>query len=269
MDRIADYEFIQPLGQGNQGSYYLARPPSRLRVAAEYVAVKVMDGTATRHAAQAATRELRAFASVRSDYLVRLFDAGQEGLTFFYSMEYLSTGSLSRPARSLARGDILRAVRDAARAAHDLHEAGLVHRDISPASILLSEDGAKLSDLGLAQIMSPGRTLSHLGPVESIEYLDPAILQGGRPGRSSDIWALGATLHRALAGAGIYGRLSTEDPLLGLRRIMSTAPQVDTSLAAGEASLVQQCLAPIAERFATAKALADAIDEVSVDTTAR
>jgi len=263
MDGIADYEFVRPLGQGNQGYFYLARTPARLPVEAEYVAVKVLEGNATQDAFRAATRELRAFAAVRSRYLVRLFDAGQQGRTFFYVMEYLPLGSLGTPAQPLTRLEALRAVMHAARAADDLHEAGLVHRDIKPENILLHEDGAKLSDLGLAQIISPGRTLSHLGPVGSIEYLDPAILRGQRPGRLTDIWALGVTLHRALTGVGVYGALPQGDPLLAIRRIMNTNPQLDPSLGAEEAALISRCIAADPkERPPTAQSVADAIEEL-------
>jgi serine/threonine protein kinase len=269
VDGIADYEFVRPLGHGSQGRYYLARTPARLQVEAEQVAVKVLNSAATQDAFRSATRELRAYSSVQSPYLVRLYDAGQEGRAFYFSMEYLPLGSLGTPTETLTRADRLRAVARAARAAHDLHEAGLAHRDIKPENILLHEDGASLSDLSLAQIIAPGRTLSHLGPVQAFEYLDPAILQGGRPGRASDIWALGVTLHRTLTDNGVYGSLPAGDPLLGIRRIMSAKPHVDESLTSAEAELVHRCLAPLPERLTTAQQVADAIDELSAETVVR
>lgn len=269
MDGIADYEFVRPLGQGNQGRFYLARTPDRLPVNTEYVAVKVLEGEATQDGFWAATRELRAFAAVQSPYLVRLFDAGQQARKFFYAMEYLPLGSLGAPTSALTRGEALRAVQHAALAADDLHEAGLVHRDIKPDNILLHERGAKLCDLGLAQFISPGRTLSRLGPVESIEYLDPAVLRGQRPGRSSDIWALGVTLHRALTGAGVYRELPQDDPLLAFRRVVNTPPELDPSLSAAEAGLISRCLAADRrDRPATAREVANAIDQLSSQVTA-
>jgi serine/threonine protein kinase len=270
VDGIADYEFVRPLGLGNQGRFYLARTPARLPIEDEYVAVKVLEGNATQNTFRSATRELRAFATVRSPYLVRLFDAGQQGATFFYAMEYLPLGSLGTPTRQLTRLEVLRAVAQAARAAHDLHEAGLVHRDIKPENILLHKHGAKLSDLGLAQIISPGRTLSHLGPVESIEYLDPAILQGQRPGRTTDIWALGVTLHQALTGAGVYGPLPQDDSLLAIRRVIGATPSLDPSLAPPEAALISRCLAADPkERPPTAAEVAAAVEALDAEVAAR
>jgi serine/threonine protein kinase len=270
VDGIADYTFARLLGQGNQGCLFLAPTPPRLPISDKQVAVKVLEGNATMNAFRSATRELRAFAAVRSPYLVRVFDAGQQGHTFYYAMEYLPLGSLGTPSRSLSRRETLRAVAHAARAAHDLHEAGMVHRDIKPENILLHEDGAKLSDLSLAQIISPGRTLSHLGPVESIEYLDPAVLRGTRPGRATDVWALGVTLHRALTGSGVYGPLPWDDALLAIRRVMNAAPDLDPSLADPEAVLIAHCLAPDPrERPLTALAVAEAVEDLVAEVATR
>ena len=98
MQGIADYEFLRPLGSGNHGQFFLARRPARLPVDAEYVAVKVLGGESTADTFRRATREMKAFASVRSPYLVTLFDAGQHDGIFYYSMEYLPEGSLAEPA---------------------------------------------------------------------------------------------------------------------------------------------------------------------------
>lgn len=257
MNQIADYKFIRSLGEGNHGEFFLAPPPPRLNVPAEFVAVKVLTGQTDDEAFRRTTRELRAFASVRSPYLVTLFDAGQEGGTFFYSMEYFPLGSLASPARPLARVEVLRAAAHASRAAHALHEAGVVHRSIKPANVLLAEDGARLSDLGLAQLLAPGQTVTGIGPIASVEFLDPAILRGERGSRSSDIWSLGITLHQALAGAGVYGELPTRDPLLTVRKVLTTTPVISPTLGAEEAALVAACLAlDPADRPDTAENLA-------------
>jgi eukaryotic-like serine/threonine-protein kinase len=77
VDGIADYVFIRPLNEGNHGQYYLAKPPARLGLEATNVVVKVVAGQTTQETFSKATRELKAFAAVRSPYLVRLYDAGQ------------------------------------------------------------------------------------------------------------------------------------------------------------------------------------------------
>lgn len=261
MERIADYQFIQPLGEGSSGTYYLATTPPRLGIPADKVAVKVLQVAAGEDAFHRLTRELRTFAKVQSDHLVTLYDAGQEAGRCYYAMEYCPGGSLAHPARELSRAERIAAVATAARAAHDLHEAGIAHRDIKPANVLLTDAGAKLSDLGLVQILAPGQTITGLGGVGSVEYLDPAIMRGERASRSSDIWALGVTLHRVLTGHGVYGELPERDPLLAVRRVLSSPPTLDPSLSEAEADLVRRCLDPDpAARFRTAAELADALD---------
>lgn len=262
LESVADYRILGPAGAGATGSFYFAAPPARLGLDTDRVLLKVVTGVVDDAAFRRVSRELRAFASVSSPYLVRLFDAGQEGSTFYYSMEYLTLGSLASPTRPLARDEVLRAVADAARAAHDLHESGVAHRDIQPGSVLLHEDGAKLSDLGLAQVLNPNQTVTGLSGLESVEYVDPAVIAGERPSRASDIFALGATLHRALTGEGLYGFLPPNEPLVAVRRVLTTPPTPSDKLDAGEHAIIDRCIAADpASRWRNAGALAEAIDD--------
>jgi len=263
---IADYVIVRQLGEGNHGRYYLARPPARLELAEEFVALKVFGDRVGELAYERGVRELRAFAAVRSPYLVTVYDAVLED-TFAYAMRYFPLGSLAAPARPLDRGQVHRALEHAARAAHALHEAGMAHSDIKPANVLLVEDdendaadggiGGRLSDLGLARFMAPGTTLTSMGRASSVEYLDPDVIGGARPSRRTEIWALGATVHRALAGTGLYGELPDAQPLLAIRKVLGAPPHVDPALRPAEAELVRLCLAPDDRRLPTAEAVAD------------
>lgn len=261
MDRIADYQFTRPLGDGATSSYHLADAPARLGIAADQVAVKVLEAASGDETFHRLTRELRTFAKVPSAHLVTLYDAGQDGGRCYYAMEYCPMGSLAQPAEELDRAAKVAAVADAARAAHDLHEAGMAHRAIKPSNILLTEGGAKLSDLGLVQLLAPGQTITGLGAVGSVEYLDPSIMRGERASRATDIWALGVTLHRVLTGNSIYGDLPERDPLLAVRRVLSSPPTLDPSLTDAEAELVRRCFdKDLTARFATAAEVANALD---------
>ena len=211
------------------------------------------------------TRELKLFASVRSPYLVTLYDAGQEGSVFFYALEYFPMGSLGQPAEPVGRGAAIRALSHAARAAHALHEAGVAHRDIRPGTVLLHPDGGKLSDLGLAQVLQPGITVTGMAGIGSVEYMDPGMLRGDRPSRASDIWSLGVTLHRALSGEGVYGELPAGDPLLILRKVLTTTPTLSEKLSAADKAIITACLDPdVARRPRTAADVADALDQLAV-----
>ncbi len=261
MEGIADYEFVRPLGRGNHGDYYLARKPRRLPVDTEYVMVKVVGGTG-QDAFRRATRELKAFAAVRSRFLVTLYDAGQQGGVFYYSMEYVPGGSLAAPAEPPSQGATLRAVAGAARAAQALHDEGIVHRDICPWNVLLTPEGGKLCDLGLAQALMPGATITGISGANSIEFSDPELLKGGRSAPGHDVWSLGATLHRALSGHGLYGELPVHDPLLTLRKVYGTAPSIRPELGPEAAELVAECIGEPSGR-PTAAALAERLSALA------
>lgn len=258
---LADFQVVRLIGEGNHGRFYLARPPARLGITDEFVAVKVFAGQCSEDAYRRGTRELRAFAAVDSPYLARVYDAVLED-NFLYAMEYFPLGSLAAPARPLNRDQVLRAVQHAALAVHALHEAGLAHGDVKPGNVMLHENGGKLSDLGLARVFSAGAALTGMAPETSVEFLDPGLLLGEPPSRSTDIWALGASLHRALSGAGLYGELPVGQPLLAIRKVQSSRPAVHPSLSPAESALVLACLAPEGQRPATAAEVADRIAAV-------
>src|ERR1700712_361190 len=97
LSSVGDYEIVRVLSEGNHGRFFLARPPARLGIPDEFVAVKVFVGVCTEQAYDRCVRELRVFAQVSSEHLVRIYDAALED-NFFYAMEYLPLGSLATPA---------------------------------------------------------------------------------------------------------------------------------------------------------------------------
>lgn len=246
MEGVADYTFIRPMGEGGHGVFYLAVPPPRLRVDSPYVGVKVLRGANDADGLRRATKELRAFAAAESPYLVRLLDAGREGDFFFYAMEYCAGGSLAEPEHPMDRAAILCSVAQAARGADALHRVGLVHRGIKPANVLLHNDGARLADLGLVQAFQPGQTMTGLGSMTSVEYVEPELLSGEAASPASDIWSLGVTLHRALTGEGTHGDMPADDPLLCVRRVLSKRPTLSPRLDPRDAAVISDCLEPSA-----------------------
>jgi serine/threonine protein kinase len=262
---IADYRFVRRLGTGIHGEFYLAHPPKRLPVTADLVAVKVLSGGSSQDVFRWAHRELAAFAAVSSPYLVDLYDAGQQGDEVYYSMEYLPGGSLAMPAEPPGRVTALTAVAHAARAVHALHEAGIAHRAVKPANVLLHPGGAKLADLGLSHVLTPGITITKMGSAGDIGYVDPGQIRGDRPSRASDVFSLGATLHYALAREGLYGPLPEGDPLLAIRRVVSHPPVIAAQLEPDVRRVIAWAIAADpAERPATALQLAGQIENLAL-----
>ncbi len=257
MNGIADYVFLRHLGDGNHGSFWLARPPERLGTTQESVAVKVLAQRATEDDFRRMTNELRIYSLVECADLVEILDAGHDDGQLFYTTMFHENGSLDRPSRPLDRPTIINAVAAASRAAHQLHQHGIAHRDIKPANILLDGDHGRLADLGLAQIINPGQTVTGIGPVGTIEFLAPEVIRGEPATRASDIWALGVTLHSVLTGRPLYHGLRTATLLDALRQVLTDRPVIDPSLKGNERAIVERCLMPEpGDRFATAADLA-------------
>jgi serine/threonine protein kinase len=263
--QLGDYAIVRPFSEGGHGRFYLATPPPRLGLN-DAVVVKVVPGT-QEAGFRRFTRELKLFARVNSPHLVKLYDAGQAEDFFFYSMEWCQGGTLAEPVAGPTTGLIrsvkLRAVADAARAAHDLHEAGIAHRDLRPGNILLRADGsACLGDLGLAQFGSG--SVTSMAPMASIGFVDPKLITGDSASRASDIYSLGAVLHWALTGKHIHPGVVGADPMMAVRSVLRQPPHIDRELlSADEADLVLACTsANIEHRPATALAVASLIDSL-------
>jgi hypothetical protein len=98
------------------------------------------------------------------------------------------------------------AVLGALRAAHT---AGVLHRDVKPANVLLARDGrVLLTDFGIA-VVEGDAAITRTGElVGSVDYLAPERARGGRPGPESDLWSLGATLYAAVEGRSPFRRTS-------------------------------------------------------------
>ncbi|MDQ3733678.1 MAG: protein kinase [Actinomycetota bacterium] len=261
-DYVGDYQVQKPLGYGNSGRVYLARPPLRLGLTEELVAVKVFNGPCPDAAYDLAVEELRTVSSLPSPFLARVYEAGLTGSSLFYASEYVALGSLAAAGRPLSQIEVLLAVSHAAQAAHTMHEAGIAHTAIKPQNVLIGPHSALLSDLGLGRFLRPGLTTG-VATSGSVEYLDPAVLRGGSPSRSSEVWALGATLHRALSGVGLYGDLSHTDPLRVIRTVMSASPALAPHLGPDAAALIQACLLPIARRIPTAAVFGQQLVELA------
>ncbi len=261
MTRIADYTLERELWRGNHGVFWLASPPDRLGIDDSSVTVKVLDQHATDDDFRRMVNELKVFAAVASPFLVELLDAGHDDGRLFYSSRFHPDGTLARPSDPLDRRTVVQAVADAARAANALHDAGVAHRDIKPSNIWLADDRGRLADLGLAQVLNPGQTVTGVGPLGAVEFVAPETILGEPADRASDVWALAATLHLALTGTSIFPALPTGSLLDALRHVLDTEPVIDPSIDETVGEIVARCVERSPEdRPPTADVLADELE---------
>ena len=262
--RVADFEPLRSLGEGAQGSVYLAQTPARLGLDAAEVAVKVLSRPVQEQEFERAEKELLTAAGARSEYLVPLYEAGhQRDGAIYYVMAYSDQGPLQPATGAQAQARALAAVARAARAAHALHEAGIAHRRIKPSNLLQFEAGVRLSDLDLGHVLTPGQTFGTRIPIPDLQFIDPGLLRGEEAGRSSDVWSLGVTLQVLLGGRPIYPIDPGADLMTAFRTIMGTPPAVDSELDPELAEVVAACVGEKSARPATALELAGRLEALA------
>lgn len=225
---IGRYQVVRPIGQGGMGTVYLAEDPLLKR----RVAIKVVrvSGAARHQATLRFRREAEISAQLNHPNLVTIFDVGvEEDLGPFLAMEYVEGKSLARHIRDrdLDTETSARMLIQAMRALRAAHRRAIVHRDVKPDNILLSEEGrAKLMDFGIARTMghmslSPERPLA-FEPVAGDEqaiaqtlalrltstgdflgspaYAPPEVLRGSEGTPASDRYSFAATAFELLTG---------------------------------------------------------------------
>jgi serine/threonine protein kinase len=254
---IADYQVVEPVPAPGGEVEYLCRPPARLGwdgpVAVREVALDA--GTWPRACDQAA-RLARGGASTN----LRLIEIGldPEGPGGYLVTEASAGGTLADPRRPLAEPDKLSAVAAAARGAHAWHEAGMAHGNIHAATIALTERGPALAPPPLDR---PDGVVTYARSWSALTCVDPDLLCGETPSRSSDIWSLGATLHAALVPGPLYPGLDRDEPVTAIQRIIFSRPQADPALPPAVGRIISRCLErDPAARYQNAAELADAIE---------
>ncbi len=211
---VAGYRLISLVGEGATGAVYLAQREG----SSERVALKLLDPELARDERfrQRLIRESTLAAGLDHPNAVPIIDFGEAQGTLYLAMRYVDGSDLREllardgplePARAL---DLLAQVAAALDAAH---AAGLVHRDVKPANILVEEsaDGehAYLGDFGLAKYASSVSSLtSDHAFVGTIAYVSPEQIRGDEIDARADVYSLGCVLYECLAGAPPFDRES-------------------------------------------------------------
>jgi serine/threonine protein kinase len=205
-EEFAGYRIERPLGRGGMGVLYLAIEAGlERRVALKLIAPEAAaDDVFSRRFAE----ESRIAASIEHPNVVPIYAAGEEGGTPFIAMRYVSGSDLAhRLAREgrLAPATAAALVAQVGNGLDAIHAAGLVHRDVKPANVLLSdasgEDHAYITDFGVARNVSTESGLTQTGRfVGTLDYVAPEQISGGPVDARADVYALGCLLFKLLTG---------------------------------------------------------------------
>ncbi|WP_433567461.1 protein kinase domain-containing protein [Nocardia sp. CA-151230] len=218
----AGFDDAHEIGRGGLGAVYRCTQVAADRT----VAVKVLTGELEQDRVRF-FREQRAMGRLTGHpNIVSMLEVGQTGSGRPYLvMPYFSRGSLGDRIRDkgpLSLADTLHIGVRIAGALESAHRAGVLHRDIRPANILLTDyDEPALTDFGLAHVSGELETDADI-TTSSPTFTAPEVLAGQAPSRGSDVYGLGATLLGALTGRVGFERRRGEQPATQFVRI--TAP---------------------------------------------
>jgi serine/threonine protein kinase len=238
------YTLLDELGRGGMAVVWRARD----EVLGRAVAVKVLAG---RYAGEPQSRarirdEARAAATLSHPNIAQVYDYGESDengrLVPYVVMELIHGITLQQRMKTgmIPPGQVFQICGQVAAALAAAHADGLVHRDIKPANVMVTQEGAKVVDFGLAAVAGP------VDPDDEVfgtpAYLAPERLTGGQVEPASDVYALGVLMYRLLAGESPWTVDSTTQMLTAhvyvepapMPRLGEVPPQVT--------ELVNQCL---------------------------
>lgn len=212
--RIGGYRIIERVGRGGMGTVYKAEQIDLQRV----VALKVMseEHTKDKEFIELFIHEARAAAKLNHPNIVQVYDVKRQNNLYYISMEFVGGGSVQEilnRQRKLPVAQGVQIVLDAARGLDYAHKKGIMHRDVKPDNLFLSETGmTKIGDMGLARGLN-----EKVGPEEETSvigtphYIAPEQVLGKPADFRSDIYSLGATAYRMLTGITPHNAPSVRD----------------------------------------------------------
>ncbi len=256
--KLGPYEIEEAIGAGGMGEVYRAVDTRLDRT----VAIKVLPGHMAENPElrQRLEREAKAVSSLTHPNVCALYDLGHHEGVDFLVMEFIDGETL---AERLTRGplptaEVLKIGTQIADALEKAHRAGIIHRDLKPGNIMLTRDGAKLLDFGLAKADAPSgsdpnltvsptvsQPLTAVGTVlGTYQYMAPEQLEGQEVDARTDIFAFGAVLYEMVTGTRAFSG-GSQATLIGaiLHQQPEPASSIQPMIPPALDRVIQTCLA--------------------------
>ncbi|MEU6829553.1 protein kinase [Nocardia beijingensis] len=205
------YRLTDPIGTGAMGVVWRATDVRLQRT----VAVKQvllgpgLTGSAALEAKRRAMREGRIAARLHHPNAITVFDVAEDDGQPWLVMEYMDAPSLATKLsgdRTLPPLEVARIGAQAAGALAAAHDAGIMHRDVKPANLLVADDGTvKITDFGISRAVGDVTVTATGFLAGTPAYLSPEVARGEDPEPASDVFALGSTLYAAVQGTPPFG----------------------------------------------------------------
>lgn len=259
-ERIGPYPLLGRLGAGGMGRVYLARSAGGRTVAVKVVHEEHVSNGEFRARFR---REIEAARRVGGRYTAPVLDADADADHPWVATGYVPGPSLEQAVREHGPlpADSVRALAEGLlRALRGIHAAGIVHRDLKPSNVLLTVDGPRVIDFGIARALqvSVESLLTSTGMViGSPGFMAPEQILGEETGAGADVFALGCVLTYAATGQLPFGNGASNQHAV-MYRIVESAPDLARVGDASLRELIGRCLTKkAAERPGVDALLAD------------
>ena len=197
------YEIIEKIGSGGMATVYKAK----CHVLNRYVAVKILrdEFTTDEEFIKRFEVEAQSAASITHPNIVSVYDVGVDGNLYYIVMELIKGKTLKEiiveekgPLPWKWSVNIATQIASALEIAHKNH---IIHRDIKPHNIIITEDGvAKVTDFGIAKAVSNSTITAFGTTIGSVHYFSPEHARGGFTDEKSDLYSLGVVMYEMLTG---------------------------------------------------------------------
>jgi len=214
---------MEHLGKGGMATVYRAVHTESRRI----VAIKIFEPNEERTSEvmrRLRDREVRMLLSVQHPNIVKFYDMGDVGDSYYYTMEFVENSLLVRMRgdNDFSFVDRVNILRQTANALAAIHHQGIVHRDVKPGNILLDEDPSgvvhvKLTDLGIAKSVSETDIVREQSPTRvpgTAKYLCPEQVRLEPVDGRADIFSLGVVAYELLTGQGPFQASTSEEYLV-------------------------------------------------------
>src|SRR5215470_5675139 len=246
LQTVGRYEIIGELGRGAMGVVYKANDPTIGRT----VALKTMrldaNGLDSGELLRRFQNEARAAGLLNHPNIVTIYDAGEQDGMFYIAMEFIEGTTLQAllaEKHLLPSDEAVQIAREICQGLAYAHCNGIVHRDVKPANIMITAQGAvKIMDFGIAKA---GGSMTSTGQILGTpNYMAPEQVKGRPPDGRSDLFSLGVVLYEMLTGEKPFAGQNVTTIIYKIVNEKPIAPrELDMTVHPGLSSIVNKALA--------------------------